>query len=159
MSEQLYNNSNFPSEQEEEMEIDLMEMARKLWAKRKLLYKAAGIGLVLGVIIALSTPKKYTVDVVLSPEVGKISSSSFSGIASMLGISNLNSASGDVDALNITLFPDIVSSTPFILELFDVPVTADEEDAQPQPLVIISRTSTAHGSVRCWAFPARPSVP
>jgi uncharacterized protein involved in exopolysaccharide biosynthesis len=48
-------------------------------------------------------------------------------MASMLGIGNMNMGS-DADALNISLFPDIVSSTPFILELFDVPVrTIDDK--------------------------------
>ena len=35
---------------------DLMEYVRKLWAARKVLLKAAGIGAIVGVIIALSIP-------------------------------------------------------------------------------------------------------
>ena len=43
----------------------------RLWAARKVLLKAAGIGAIVGVIIALSIPKQYTVEVTLSPESGK----------------------------------------------------------------------------------------
>ena len=46
----------------DEMEIDLMDILRKIIAIRKTLYKAVGIGLVIGIIVALSIPKKYTVE-------------------------------------------------------------------------------------------------
>ena len=37
--------------QEDELEIDLMEYARKLWAARKLLLKVAGVAFVLALVI------------------------------------------------------------------------------------------------------------
>ncbi len=106
----------------EEQEIDLMEYACKLWAVRKLLLKAAGIGAVIGLVIAFSIPRKYTVEVTLSPESGKSTSGNLSSMASMLGLGTMSLGS-DADALNVILFPDIVASTPFLLELFDVQVT------------------------------------
>ena len=120
---------NAPQHQEEEeMEIDLMEYARKLWAARKLLFKVAGIAAVVGVVIALTTPKQYTVSVTLAPESSKAGGGGLSGIASMLGVGGLNMGS-DADALGVMLYPDIVSSTPFILDLMDTPVsTIDEEE-------------------------------
>ena len=64
------NYTNFPQNQEEEeLEIDLMEYARKLWKGRKLLIKAAGIALIMGIIVAYSIPKVYTVNVILSPDL------------------------------------------------------------------------------------------
>ena len=111
--------NNMPQE-EEELEIDLMEYARKLWAARKLLLKVAGIAAIIGVVIALTTPKTYTVNATLAPESSK-SGSSLSGIASMLGVGGLNMGS-DADALSVMLYPDVVSSTPFIIDLLDTPV-------------------------------------
>lgn len=60
------NNTERPRE-DEELEIDLMEYVRKLWAARKMLLKVAGIGAIVGVIIALSIPKQYTVEVTCLP--------------------------------------------------------------------------------------------
>lgn len=123
-------NKNYtnPPQEEEELEIDLMEYARKLWVARNLLLKVAGIAVIVGVVIALTTPKQYTVSVTLAPEMGKSGGSSLSGIASMLGVGGFNMGN-DADALNVTLYPDIVSSTPFILDLMDTPVsTLDEEE-------------------------------
>jgi uncharacterized protein involved in exopolysaccharide biosynthesis len=130
MAEELNPNA-FDPEEDEELEIDLMELARKLWGARKFLLRAMGVGLVLGILIALGLPKKYTVDVTLSPESGKSGGgSSLSGMASMLGLGNLSSGA-DADALNVSLFPDIVASSPFILELFDVPVTTVDDEQYP----------------------------
>ena len=47
----------------------------------------------------------------------------------MLGVGGMNMGN-DADALNVMLYPDIVSSTPFILDLMDTRVrTMDEEQA------------------------------
>lgn len=126
---------NVPQYQEEdEMEIDLMEYARKLWAARKLLLKVAGIAVIVGVVIALTTPKQYTASVTLAPEASKGGGGGLSGIASMLGVGGMSMGS-DADALNIQLYPNIVASTPFILDLMDTPVkTIDEE--QPDTTLV-----------------------
>ena len=50
-----------------EQEINLMEILHKIIGIRKTIYKAAGIGLLLGIIVGFSVPKKYTVNVTLSP--------------------------------------------------------------------------------------------
>lgn len=106
-------------------EIDLMEILRKVIKIRRTLYKAAGIGLVLGVIIALSVPKQYTVGVTLSPEMG--SSKGNGGLASMAAsfLGGGVTMSDGVDALNASLSSDIVSSTPFLLDLLSMSVPVD----------------------------------
>ena len=64
MSEQQLNR-NISSEQDkllnDEMEIDLMDVLRKIISIRKTLYKAAGVGVIIGIIVYLSIPKQYTV--------------------------------------------------------------------------------------------------
>lgn len=116
-----------PHQEEVEQEIDLMEYALKLWEARKILLKAAGIAAVLGVVIALTTPRQYTVSVTLAPESSKSGGGSLSGIASMLGMGGFSMGS-DADALNVMLYPNIVSSTPFILDLMDTQVKTMEEE-------------------------------
>ena len=112
---------------DEEIEIDLMAVLRKIIGIRKAIYKAAGIGLVIGIIVAISIPKQYTVTVTLSPEMGNDKGGGLSGLAaSFLGSGG---TMGDgTDALNASLSPDIVSSTPFLLELstMNIPVSKDE---------------------------------
>ena len=105
-------------EEDSEIQIDWMGILRQIIAIRKKLYKAAGVGLVIGIIIALSIPKQYTVSVTLSPEMG--SNKSGSGLASMAASFLGGSIGNDSpDALNASLAPDIVASTPFLLELMN----------------------------------------
>lgn len=107
--------------QEDELEIDLMEYARKLWAARKLLLKVAGVAFLLALVIHASLPTKYTAKVMLASEGTKGGASSLSGMAAMLGFGNFSGGT-DASALNFSMASDIVASTPFILELFDTPV-------------------------------------
>ena len=109
---------------DEELEIDLMDLLRKVIGIRKKIYKAAGIGLIIGVIVAISIPKQYTVEVTLSPEMGNDKSGGLSGLAASFLGSGVSMGDG-TDALNASLSADIVSSTPFLLELsaMEIPVT------------------------------------
>lgn len=114
------------TEDDDELQIDWMGILRQVLAIRKKLYKAAAVGVVLGILIALGTPKQYTVSITLSPEMG--SSKSGSGLASMAASFPGGSIGSDSpDALNATLAPDIVTSTPFLLELFDARVVSQDK--------------------------------
>lgn len=114
------------TEDDDELQIDWMGILRQVLAIRKKLYKAAAVGVVLGILIALGTPKQYTVSITLSPEMG--SSKSGSGLASMAASFLGGSIGSDSpDALNATLTPDIVASTPFLLELFDARVVSQDK--------------------------------
>lgn len=112
---------------QEEKEIDLLELAYKLWEKRKLLLIWVMWGVLAGLIIAFSIPKEYSTSVKLAPE-SKGARAGITGglgaLASMAGISA--SSNTGADAVYPSLYPDIVSSVPFATSLFDVPVTDKE---------------------------------
>ena len=113
----------------EEKEIDLMELAMKLWAQRKRIAKWCVCGAVAGLVVAFSIPREYTSSVKLAPEItdGKAGGGGLSALASMAGFS-AGSASG-ADAVYPQLYPDVVGSIPFLTDLFDVKVEtkADHE--------------------------------
>ncbi|MGL4853599.1 MAG: Wzz/FepE/Etk N-terminal domain-containing protein [Phocaeicola sp.] len=141
------------SYEEEELNIDLMAYARQLWGARKWLLRLAALGLALGVVVALTTPKQYTVQVTLAPESsGGGSSSGLAGMAAMLGMGG-GSMRADADALNVGIYPDLVSSTPFLLDLFAVPVTplsSNKEEVAPTPLVEYLENQS--GSPLAWVL-------
>ena len=112
--------------QTEELEIDLMEILRKIIAIRKTLYKAAVIGLILGIIVSFSIPKQFTVNVTLSPEMGNSKGGNgLAGLAaSFLGTGT--TMTEGMDALNASLSSEIVSSTPFLLELLHMNVVLSD---------------------------------
>ena len=129
MSEQQLNR-NISSEQDkllnDEMEIDLMDVLRKIISIRKTLYKAVGVGVIIGIIVYLSIPKQYTVNVTLSPEMGgSKSGNGLVGIAASFLGSGVSSGDSS-DALNASLSSEIVSSTPFLLELLSIDIPAPD---------------------------------
>ena len=143
---------------DKETEIDLMDVLRKIIAIRKTIYKAAGIGLVIGVIIAICIPKQYTVEVTLSPEMGSTKGGGLSGLAASFLGSGATMSDG-TDALNASLSADIVSSTPFLLELSVMEIPASEnkkmtlntyldEESSPWWSYIIGLPSMVIGGVK-----------
>ncbi len=115
-----YTNENL--QEDDEKEIDLLELAMKLWNQKKKICIWCFIGAIVGLIIAFSIPREYTTDVKLAPELGNAqkASGSLGAMAAMVGIGGANQGTGD--AVNPTLYPDVVSSVPFLVGLFNVPV-------------------------------------
>lgn len=126
MTEQKYteNQNVAPSApvamEEEYDEIDIMELIMKLLANWKKLLIWCGIAAVVGIVVAFSIPKSYTIDSKLAPEIVTKTNSSVASIASMMGANISNMTTND--AVYPDLYPEIVSSTPFVIELFSTPV-------------------------------------
>lgn len=107
--------------EEDELTIDWMEILRKLFRRWKFIFLVTFLFSVLGVAAALMADRQYQVKVTLAPELQNRTSGTLSAITSMLGGgASLNSSP---DALNISLFPEISASTPFLCSLLEVPVT------------------------------------
>ena len=107
-------NNNIPQEQE----IDIMALIAKLWKNRRMIIKWGIIGAVVGLIAGFSIPKTYKVSATLAPETQQRVGSGVSSIASMMGVSLDNS----MDAIDHEMYPDVISSTPFLFELLDLEV-------------------------------------
>lgn len=108
-------------------EVDYVHMLKKLWKSRKTLLIGLGAGAVLGVFIALILPKEYKVMTTMLPQsesganMGKLSS-----LASLAGF-DLDLSGGESDISPI-IFPQIVESAPFMLEIMNTPFTFNSVD-------------------------------
>lgn len=118
---------DFRQQDGDEKEIDLLELASKLWAQRKKVITWCVCGAILGLIIAFSIPREYTTTVKLAPEITdpKASGGNLGALASMAGLSG--GATAGADAVYPQLYPDVVSSVPFVTSLFDVVVTTKKD--------------------------------
>ena len=130
----------------EEIEIDFIGILRRIIGIRKTIYKAAGIGLVIGIIVAISIPKQYTVKVTLSPEMGGSKGSGLSGLAASFLGSGVVMNEG-TDALNASLAADIVSSTPFLLELSKMRILISKEETMTLNTYLDNESSPGWGYV------------
>ena len=110
-------------------EMDIIGILLLLWNVRKRIIINCFVGGVLSIIVAFSIPKQYTSTVVMAPESssGTSVSGSLGALASMAGF-NLGGLSGNEDALYPELYPQIVSSTPFLCDVMNLQVeTKDGE--------------------------------
>lgn len=105
--------------------LDLRAMFNTLWQKRKVFYWVLPITFVLSSAYILCIPRYYTCKVILAPESQKAGGSgSLMSLASSFGF-NTNSMMGS-DALYPMIYPEIVSSPNFLINLFDTQVTTQD---------------------------------
>lgn len=107
--------------------IDLIALAKTFWAGRKTILICLLVGTVLGVFVAITTPAEYTATTIMVPQTGsKSSAGGLSGLAALAGIDLGTSAQGG--EMSPVLYPQIVSSTPFKLELMNTPIKFKDID-------------------------------
>lgn len=125
----MRDDENMIDKDEAEQEIDLLELAMKLWNNKKMILKWCGIGTLIGIVVAFSIPKEYTTTVKLAPEVAGSAKGGMGGLGALASMAGINVGSGaTTDAVYPTLYPDIVSSVPFMVGLFDVTVNDVDGD-------------------------------
>lgn len=107
--------------EEKEIEIDLLELGKKLWDNKKFIIKVTIIGAIVGLVIAFSIPKEYTSTVVLTPEVKKGGIGSLGSLATLAGI-NLGGSVGEDVLGDPRLYPEVLKSTSFISRLLSLNV-------------------------------------
>lgn len=102
-------------------EEDLLKLIGKVFSKWKLIVVTTTCFMVLGVVMAFSSIKKYTAEIMVAPESSSSGlSGGLSSLASIVGF-DMSSMGGD-DAIYPLLYPDIIQSLPFMSSLFDVNV-------------------------------------
>lgn len=124
------NNRNLIPSQEATDEIDLTEILRKLWVKRKFILKTTGIFLLIGLFVALFSPIKYTAHCTVVPQSGKDGSGgNLGGLAAMMGVNIGTGASGG-ETLSPNVYPQIVKSVPFTREIMQTPIKVEKSEGK-----------------------------
>lgn len=109
-------NNQDKADPEKVEELSFLEILQLIWGKRRFIIKSLIVFIVAGLVIAFTTPKEWSVSSQLIPE-----GADFSGIGSSLGgfakLAGVNLQQDGEQGLNPEIYPDIVKSTPFLLEL------------------------------------------
>lgn len=111
--------------------MDIKTILRQIYRGRKTIYYSLGIAFVLAVFVIILTPRKYDTKVLLLAEsnarsgtsglLGQLGGMSGVNIGNLLGL-NLGGSSSN-DALTSDLYPDVVKSTPFLLDVLQQKIT------------------------------------
>lgn len=110
-------------------EIDLIDIAKKIWSGRKIIIKSMIVFFVLGIFIVIFSPKEYKSEITLVVET----SSSGSGMSGLLqqfgGLAGISMNKTDKEALVPDLYPEVIKSTPFLLEILKQKVVESKHDS------------------------------
>ncbi|MGQ7871146.1 Wzz/FepE/Etk N-terminal domain-containing protein [Sunxiuqinia sp. sy24] len=113
----------------EDDEIDLIALAKDLWNGRRTIIKYTLIGIAIGLFVALLSPKEYTVQTTMVPQSGQSGGSKLGGLSSLAAMAgfNLDMSSG-TEALSPLVYPKILQSVSFQMELMNTPFQFKEVD-------------------------------
>ncbi len=96
-----------------------------LWKEKHFFAQVCLLGFILSLIVILGTPKEYEASIFTVPE-------STAGIFDAEGMLDLGLNTDKMrvrDAILPSFYPGVVSSTPFLVSLFDIPVTLSGKEA------------------------------
>lgn len=143
--------NNAAAPQPEEKEIDLLELAANLWHQRKKLIIWSICGAIIGLIIAFSIPKEYTTEVKLAPEISDTKNTS-GGLGALASIAGLSTTNTSADAVYPMLYPNVVSSVPFITSLFDVDVPLNVKKGETPRSMTVQEYMTEEAGSPWWSI-------
>lgn len=108
-------------------EIDLIALLKTVFVARRFVIKTTILFAVLGVILALVSPTKYTASAKFVPQLSEgRTNSSLGGLASLAGI-NLSAIMGSQpQEISPSLYPQIAESIPYRLALLEAKVGSNE---------------------------------
>ena len=114
------NMTNSPNNFEEEDSIDIIALIKNIWVARKFIIKVTVSFFIIGCIVALKSPVKYTSQTTFVPQVSDdqtTSNNKIGSLASLAGI-NLNPTEISSDSyLSPLLYTNIIDSEEFSLDL------------------------------------------
>ena len=120
--------SELKNQYNNEDEIDLIELLKKIYIEKRFIIKSSIITAVVGVLFALIQPNQYTSSTTFIPQLStemKAGGSSLSGLASLAGI-NLGGVEGSSE-FPPTLYPQVIESVPFRLKLLSSSVNINND--------------------------------
>lgn len=107
--------------------INLKKVVKRLLERKWLFAKVLSVVFVLSCVWIFPQPRYYTTAITLAPESETLpSGGGLSSLASSFGLNIGNMTS--TDAIYPTLYPDLLESANFIVDLFDTKVTNEDGD-------------------------------
>ena len=119
---------NNTTSQDQEDAIDIIALLKNLWGARKIILKITLAFTFLGLFVAVFSKNEFTASTTFVPLAqGSKAGGSLGSLASLAGI-NIGGAVNS-EEISPELYPQIVSSIPFQLELLNTPLTIEGQTA------------------------------
>ena len=130
-----------------QQEIDWLVLFEKIYTSKKQILLTCSIGAVIGLIVALGTPKEYTASIFIVPESSRrATSSGISTLSDVVGTGMNSSSTTERDAIYSVLYPAIIHSTPFLVRLFDIKIRGLKDNT----VITLSQYLKEHQKCPWW---------
>jgi uncharacterized protein involved in exopolysaccharide biosynthesis len=107
-------------------EIDLIALLKTVFVARRFVIKTTILFAVLGIILAVVSPTKYTASSTFVPQLSEGQTNSpIGGLASLAGINLSAIMGGQPQEISPSLYPQIAESVPYRLALLDATVKSN----------------------------------
>ena len=104
-------------------EIDLIALLKTVFVARRFVITITVMFSVLGIVLALVSPVRYTASSMFMPQLSEgQSNSSLGGLASLAGINLTAIMGGQPQEIAPSLYPQIAESSPYRMALLETPV-------------------------------------
>jgi uncharacterized protein involved in exopolysaccharide biosynthesis len=100
-------------------EIDVLDLFRILWKRRKTIFLFLGIFIALGLFVAFLSPKQYKVVTTMLPQGEE--NMNVGGLSSLASLAGFDLDLSDNSDISPVIFPQIMQSEPFLLKLMHSP--------------------------------------
>jgi len=104
-------------------ENDFRILIKTIWSGRKTIIRFISLGAIIGIAVALFSEKEFTVVTVMVPQVGNDNQSKLGGLGGLAALAGINIDLNQGNELSPLVYPQIVSSVPFQVELMNTPLT------------------------------------
>ena len=108
-------------------EIDLIDFFNIIWSNKKKILSIVTIFGLIGIFLAIISPIEYKASMVMVPQTSN-QQSKLGNFSSLIGLAGINLNTFTNSDINPKLFPQILSSPAFILELMNSPIKFNEMD-------------------------------
>ncbi|MEQ9423206.1 MAG: Wzz/FepE/Etk N-terminal domain-containing protein [Cyclobacteriaceae bacterium] len=149
----MNNNAKTVKEIFSEDEIALSDLFHLFYSRRKVLYITVGVFLVIGILVALTSPVEYTAESKILSESQQQSNSGVGGLAGIAGLAGIQLPQINEQAsLSPAMYPEIVSSEPFLKGLMQERFYFQEKDAELSLFEYFSEERPGHMFSKIFDF-------
>lgn len=139
-----------PSNDQSKVELNYLELIQKIFSYKRRLLAFTLAGLLLGILIAFTSPKEFTSSSLVILEESE-SSGQFGQMGALAGLAGISipQMQGDQTRLSAELFPDVIHSRDFMLDIMKEEfffqskgkkMTLEEYYAEERPGNIVKKT-------------------
>lgn len=134
-------------------EIDLLALVKTMWNGRRTIILSVISGAIIGVAVAMLSAKEYTASSVMVPQMGD-SQSKMGGLGGLAALAGISLDVNPGAELSPMVYPQIISSIPFQLEMMNTPLNFQEHS---QPITLFEfytkySKSSVFGSIKKYTI-------